>query len=83
MVEKVRCFIDQNFSKELSLDFLASIASMSKFYLSRRFKQMKGMTCCQYIVKVRVREARRLLIISPYTVGEIGFAVGYKGYNLL
>ena len=76
-VEKVRCFLEQNYNKDLSLDFLASVASMSKFHFARSFKKLTGLTCCQYLRGTRMREARRLLISSPFSVSEICFAVGY------
>ncbi len=77
-IEKVLVFIAENYSKELSLDAVAGIASMSKYHFSRIFKEATGMPVNQYLCHFRVNEAKRLLRFSPFTVSEISFAVGYN-----
>ncbi|MDH3973932.1 MAG: response regulator transcription factor [Deltaproteobacteria bacterium] len=77
-IEKARVFIHENYSKELPLELVANVASMSKYHFSRKFSEFAGMPYKKYLNSIRLREAKRLLRFSPFTIIEICFAVGYN-----
>lgn len=56
-----RHYINNNFDKELNLDFLSSIRFTSKFHLLRLFKKHYGQTLKQYIIGKRIEQAKELL----------------------
>ncbi len=60
-VEKVRAFIEQNFSKDISLLDIAKDAGMTTSYLCRLFKRELGITVNAYLTKVRIDHSRELL----------------------
>ena len=80
-IEKARVFIDENFNKEISLETVAGAASMSKCHFSRSFKEVMGMTFTAYLSSIRLREAKRFLEHSPFTINEISYAVGYNHHS--
>jgi len=77
-VKKTVLFLEENYNKDLNLDVLSKVAGMSRSHLSRQFKEITGVTYSQYLAMARIREAKRLLKNSPFTVSEICYAVGYN-----
>lgn len=55
----------------------AQEASMSVFHFSRMFKKSTGLTPLQYVTRLRLAEAQRLLRETRRSVIEIGLEVGY------
>ncbi len=58
---KVIDYIEQNYHEELSLDFLADKFFISKFYLSREFNRVVGVSVYKYIIQRRLFYAKALL----------------------
>lgn len=74
---ETRRFIDNNFEKDLKLDFLAHMRFTSKFHLQRLFKRYYGQTPRQYLIDKRVEKSKDLLK-KGMTVTEVCFAVGFE-----
>lgn len=72
-------YIDDHYMEKLSLDMLADISFLSKYYFTRAFSRYKGMTPYKYLNSVRLSHARQLLLSSSLSVDEIGWQVGYGG----
>lgn len=60
-VNQIISYIAENLTEDLSLDHLAGKFFISKFYLSKRFKQYTGLSIYQYIMKKRLTAARNML----------------------
>ncbi len=60
-VNRLLAYLNQNLTEELSLDALAEKFYVSKYHLSRQFKQFTGLSLYQYIMKKRLIVARDLL----------------------
>ena len=60
-INQVITYINENLTEELSLDQLAAGFYISKYYLSRQFKQFTGLSLYQYIMKKRLISARNML----------------------
>ena len=69
-------YIDQHFSEDLTLDFLAEYQSINKFHLSHEFKKYTGMTLKEYIITTRMSHAKDLLKYTEKTVQEISEECG-------
>ena len=72
-----RTFIDNNFEKDLKLDFLSHVRFTSKFHLQRLFKRYYGQTPRQYLMDKRIEKAKEYLT-EGLTVTETCFAVGFE-----
>jgi two-component system response regulator YesN len=62
---------------ELSLEAASERAGVSKNHLSFEFSRETGETFTEYIARVRVDEAKRLLATTSLHVYEVGERVGY------
>ncbi|MEP7143225.1 MAG: AraC family transcriptional regulator [Ferruginibacter sp.] len=70
-------YIDRQFADNINLTDLAACAFMSKFHFIRLFKLLYGETPHQYLVTVRIENAKRLLN-SDRSISEVCTAVGFN-----
>lgn len=54
-------YINENISSDLTLDKISQEMFISKFYLSKQFKQFTGLSVYQYIIKKRLTISRNLI----------------------
>ncbi|WP_211749762.1 helix-turn-helix domain-containing protein [Paenibacillus sp. Marseille-Q4541] len=81
MIE-VRTYIEENFpNAELSLDFLSARFQMNAKYLSKMFKDEFGENFVDFLIGLRMNEAKRLLTETDKSMQAISQEVGYYNYN--
>jgi two-component system response regulator YesN len=79
-VEEVKLYIEQNLSKELSLEEVADRLGLNPSYFSQLFKQMTAETFVQYRIKRRMERAKKLLALPHYKITDISHEVGYADH---
>ena len=72
-------YIDEHYMEDITLDQLAEMAFLSKFYYTRIFTSQKGMTPYKYLTNVRLNHARSLMLSTSLSIDKIGWQVGYGG----
>lgn len=77
----VQDYIDKNYSRDLSVEMLASLVYLTPDYLSRLFKKSTEKSLSQYIRQVRMEKASDLLRTTNRKVIDIGIDVGYPNYS--
>ncbi len=78
LVEKAISYIGNTYSDlDLSLDSVAEELYISPYYLSHVFKDELGMTFIEFLTKVRLEEAKKLLRNGNQNMIEIAEKVGY------
>ena len=70
--------IKLEYDKPLRIEELASSVHMSQSSLHRHFKEITNMSPLQYQKKIRLLEARRLLLSEGVDAADAGFKVGYE-----
>ncbi|WP_019535794.1 helix-turn-helix domain-containing protein [Paenibacillus ginsengihumi] len=78
MMRQVLAYIHERYTEELTVEELAGIALQSRFHFIRSFKAEVGETPYQYVLRLRVEEAKRLLRHTKQTVTEIAFRLGFS-----
>ncbi|NLY42935.1 MAG: response regulator [Clostridiaceae bacterium] len=79
MLLLAKSYIDQNyFDKSLSLEKVASEVQASCSYLAKHFRKQLGVTFNQYLTRVRINEALRLMRDHTVKIYDISQAVGYN-----
>ncbi len=76
VVEKVKAFIMANMSAHLTLDKIAWHAGWSGPHLARVFKKTAGESVFSYLRRVRLDEARLLLITTNKPISKISKDIG-------
>lgn len=76
---KVISYISTHFSEELSLASISSHIGLTASYISHYFKQEMGESYSDFIVKVRMENAKKILMNEPdVKINTIVQLVGYK-----
>lgn len=75
-LHSIRHYLDEHYTEELSLDWLAEQFFISKYYLSREFKKEFGTTIIQYILAKKITNAKELLRYSNASIEEIAQLCG-------
>ncbi|RJE86972.1 AraC family transcriptional regulator [Paenibacillus sp. 1011MAR3C5] len=71
-------YIRSHYTEQLDIDQLAAVALQSRYHFIRSFKLAMGVTPYQYVLRLRVEEAKRQLRKSEHTVTDISFNVGFS-----
>jgi len=77
IIRKSIDYIEQNYSRNISLSNLATNVEVSRNYLSFLFKQELGLNFSHYLTETRIKHARRMLIESNMKIYEIAERVGF------
>ncbi|AQS85225.1 MAG: AraC family transcriptional regulator [Acetobacter aceti] len=77
-VNRAIAFLRQGFTENGDMTILPSLAGMSRSRFYKKFQQATNLTPLQYRLRLRMQEARRMLLHDAMSVAEIGFRVGYE-----
>ncbi|MBA2938265.1 helix-turn-helix domain-containing protein [Paenibacillus sp. CGMCC 1.16610] len=77
VIEQVQQFVAANLAKEITLTDAAALVHLNPSYLSQLFKQQTGGKFVDYVILMRMEEAKRLLIKTALRVSEIAERLGY------
>ncbi|MBD0379013.1 response regulator transcription factor [Paenibacillus sedimenti] len=77
-IEQVRQFIASNLSRDITLSDAASSVHLNPSYLSQLFKQQTGGKFVDYVIEMRMEEAKKLLLKTSLRVSEIAERLGYS-----
>jgi len=81
ILEDVLNFIDNNIYKNLSLNDITDKCIISQGYLSRIFKSTFSISVMEYVHLRKIMIAKRELIFSNKSIGEIAFELEYNESN--
>ena len=74
----VRRYIDNHFKENLSLDQLAQLAHVNKYYLAHAFRREFGVSPINYLISRRVAESRFLLRETDHNLSLIAQMLGFS-----
>ncbi len=77
-VAKALHHLRDNFQRTMRVEELASAARMSPSSFHFHFKALTSMTPLQFQKRLRLVEARRLMVTNAVNVGEAAYQVGYE-----
>ncbi|GHN00656.1 transcriptional regulator [Cytophagales bacterium WSM2-2] len=76
-VLKAQDWMEQNFREKITADQLAELVQLGKKTFFRRFKKATGENPLNYLQKLRMETAKRLLESKDITFNEVTWKVGY------
>ena len=77
----IRHYIDTHYKEPLTLDLLAQVAHINKFYLSHAFKEEYGISPINYLIARRIEESRYLLQETDMSMSQIAQILGFSSAN--
>ena len=69
-------FMQQNLSRQITLDNIAQAAHLSVSFFSRKFKQDTGYAPIEYFNYLRIQQACHLLHFSELRINEVASKIG-------
>lgn len=78
VVDVVAAYIEGHYRQELGLKELAALAGCGVRQLQRRFKQEKQLGPMEYVIRLRMENAERMLRYTDAPIGEIAERTGYR-----
>lgn len=81
VLQKVKQYIHNHYSEDLSLDILAKEVYLTPRYLSALFIEETGCGINRYIKRVRMEKAQELLLNTNLKVNDICQKVGYSNLS--
>ncbi|QAT40392.1 response regulator [Clostridium sp. JN-9] len=70
-------YINNNYNQNINLESVASYIHLNPQYFSRYFKNSTGMNFVDYLSLVRVREAKKMLLTTDFSIAEVSLKMGY------
>ncbi|WP_088105739.1 response regulator transcription factor [Halalkalibacter urbisdiaboli] len=77
-IEQVLAFIHKKMPGEVTLQETAAAVHLNPSYLSSLFKEQKQMKFMDYVMQLRMEEAKKLLVTTSLRISEIADRLGYN-----
>ena len=77
-VSRAVAWLREHYAREYQASVLADVAGISVSSLNRHFRAVTAMSPLAYQKRMRLQEARRLLLTGKEDVSGVGYAVGYR-----
>jgi two-component system response regulator YesN len=78
LIKKALEYIAAHYTENLTLQSVADIVHLSKSYFSLYFKKQTGRNFVDYLIDLRIREAKRLLVENENRIYNVAEAAGFK-----
>lgn len=77
-VEQVIRYLSERYHEPIKLKQLADMIYVSPYYLCHLFKETTGITISDYLIYTRIRQSKRELALTEYSIAEIASRVGFN-----
>lgn len=78
MIERVKWYLEENCTDNITLRELAQMCSVSQEHLCREFKKYTKVTPIEYLVSCRIRKAKKLLENTEWSIARIADQCGFQ-----
>ena len=80
-INKTKKYIEEHFQEQLTIENIANFIGFNKNYLCKKFKNEMGITIHQYLILIRIDNAKQRLINSDCSIDNVAFDCGF--YNVI
>lgn len=78
---QIKNYLDANYSENITLDTLASITHMNKYYMAHAFTKYIGVSPINYLLQKRIQEGKSLLESTSYSIAQISTTLGFSSQS--
>ncbi len=76
--DRIDEYIEKNYMQPITMTTVADLLVLHENYISRIYKQVRGLTVVEHLRNVRIRHAKELLSQNKFTVAEVSKMVGFQ-----
>ena len=80
-LQRCKKFLDENFTENISVAQMSDIANMSVSGFAHHFKKVFGLAPGQYLIRLKIGAAQKLLIGTDKSITEISMQLGYDNVS--
>lgn len=80
-LQNIREYLERHYWERISLDQLAEMFYINKFYLTRLFREEYGISIKDYLIRIRIDQAKKLLRFSNLPIDQVGMECGISNAN--
>lgn len=80
-VEKIFYYIHENYEKNISIEDIGKLLSLSPSYCGKFFKKYTGIKFIDYLNSYRLTQGAQLLIHTDLPITEIAYKVGFENLS--
>ena len=80
-MQKVERYCREHYTSQISLEELAALINYNKTTLLANFREVYGTTPRNYIIQLRLKKARELLLDTDRSISEISEQVGFSSVH--
>ena len=81
LVRLARDYILSHIDEPITTEVLSKELGMNRTYLCKLFIEETGLTINQYVTRVKMEEAKRLMAITPKSIAEIAAYLGFSSQS--
>ena len=78
---QIKNFLDANYAEDISLDTLAALTHMNKYYLAHACTKDTGLSPINYLLQKRIQEAKSLLESTSCSIAQISNMLGFSSQS--
>lgn len=78
---KVKQYIETNYTRDITLEGLAEISHLNKYYMVHAFTKCFGCSPMNYLCGVRIKASKELLASTNYSITEIAQSSGFSSQS--
>ncbi|WP_338554370.1 helix-turn-helix domain-containing protein [Paenibacillus sp. KS-LC4] len=82
-IHQVLAYMKQHYRSPLSRSYLAKMAGFNESYFSSLFRKETGWSFAEYVYRIRIDEAKRLLLLTNDKMQEIAYKTGFADGSYL
>lgn len=79
--ETIKYYIDTHYQENITLDILAEVSHLNKFYLSHIFNKAFGISPITYLLERRILHSKELLKTTDFSITQIAHTTGFSSAN--
>lgn len=76
--DRIKRYLDSNFQDDISLDSLAEMAHLNKYYFVHAFTKFYGQSPMNYLTMRRIQTSKDLLLSTDYSISQIAQLSGFS-----
>lgn len=78
---QIKNYIDANYSENITLDTLAAITHMNKYYMAHAFTKHMGISPINYLLEKRIQEGKSLLESTSHSIAQVSGILGFSSQS--
>lgn len=78
---QIKNYLDANYSQNITLDTLAGLTHMNKYYMAHAFTKYIGISPINYLLEKRIQEGKSLLESTSHSIAQVSAILGFSSQS--